>query len=95
MDYPLGSGLSISYSGLGDYLLGSGLSISYSGLVDYPLAVVDYPLSLITQLTSIIKLYIYILTTERLAEIMGCKTTQLPMNYLGLPLGVKFKSKAI
>jgi hypothetical protein len=32
---------------------------------------------------------------ERLAEIMGCKTAQLPMNYLGLPLGAKFKSKAI
>ena len=32
---------------------------------------------------------------ESLAEIMGCKTAQLPMNYLGLPLGAKFKSKAI
>jgi hypothetical protein len=36
-----------------------------------------------------------ILDLERLAEIMGCKTAQLPMNYLGLPLGAKFKSKAI
>uniref|UniRef100_A0A2N9HT73 Reverse transcriptase domain-containing protein n=1 Tax=Fagus sylvatica TaxID=28930 RepID=A0A2N9HT73_FAGSY len=32
---------------------------------------------------------------ENLAGIMGCKTAQLPMNYLGLPLGAKFKSKAI
>ena len=32
---------------------------------------------------------------ERLADILGCKTAQLPMNYLGLPLGAKFKSKAI
>uniref|UniRef100_A0A2N9I786 Reverse transcriptase domain-containing protein n=1 Tax=Fagus sylvatica TaxID=28930 RepID=A0A2N9I786_FAGSY len=32
---------------------------------------------------------------ERLADILGCKTAKLPMNYLGLPLGAKFKSKAI
>uniref|UniRef100_A0A2N9HX14 Uncharacterized protein n=1 Tax=Fagus sylvatica TaxID=28930 RepID=A0A2N9HX14_FAGSY len=32
---------------------------------------------------------------ERLADIMGCKTAQLPMNYFGLPLGAKFTSKAI
>ena len=32
---------------------------------------------------------------ERLADIMGCKTAQLPMNYFGLPLGAKFMSKAI
>jgi hypothetical protein len=32
---------------------------------------------------------------ENLAGIMGCKTAQLPMNYLGLPHGAKFKSKAI
>ena len=32
---------------------------------------------------------------ERLADILGCKTAQLPMNYLGLPLGAKFKSKTI
>jgi hypothetical protein len=32
---------------------------------------------------------------DSLAEIMGCKTAQLLMNYLGLPLSAKFKSKAI
>ena len=32
---------------------------------------------------------------DSLVEIMGCKTAQLPVNYLGLPLGAKFKSKAI
>ena len=26
---------------------------------------------------------------------MGCKTSKLPMKYLGLPLGAKFKSKVI
>ena len=30
-----------------------------------------------------------------LAAILGCKTVQLPMTYLGLPLGAKFKSKSI
>ena len=30
-----------------------------------------------------------------MAAILGCKTVQLPINYLGLPLGAKFKSKAI
>ena len=30
-----------------------------------------------------------------LANIMGCNITHLPMSYLGLPLGVKFKSKQI
>uniref|UniRef100_A0A2N9I5C4 Reverse transcriptase domain-containing protein n=1 Tax=Fagus sylvatica TaxID=28930 RepID=A0A2N9I5C4_FAGSY len=32
---------------------------------------------------------------EELADIMGCKTSTLPMKYLGLPLGAKFKSKDI
>ena len=32
---------------------------------------------------------------ESLADIMGCKTSNLPMTYLGLPLGAKFKLKAI
>ena len=32
---------------------------------------------------------------EELADILGCKTLKLPMKYLGLPLGAKFKSKAI
>ena len=32
---------------------------------------------------------------ESLADIMGCKTSNLPMTYLGLLLGAKFKSKAI
>ena len=36
-----------------------------------------------------------VLDLERLADILGCKTAQLPMNYLGLPLGAKFKSKSI
>ena len=30
-----------------------------------------------------------------LAAILGCKTVQLPISYLGLPLGAKFKSKSI
>ena len=30
-----------------------------------------------------------------LASIMGCKIIQLPMTYLGLPLGANFKSKSI
>ena len=30
-----------------------------------------------------------------LAAILGCKTVQLPISYLGFPLGAKFKSKAI
>jgi hypothetical protein len=32
---------------------------------------------------------------EILANIMGCNITHLPMSYLGLPLGAKFKSKQI
>uniref|UniRef100_A0A2N9HEY0 Reverse transcriptase domain-containing protein n=1 Tax=Fagus sylvatica TaxID=28930 RepID=A0A2N9HEY0_FAGSY len=32
---------------------------------------------------------------EGLADILGCKTASLPMQYLGLPLGAKFKSKDI
>ena len=32
---------------------------------------------------------------EELADILGCKTSQLPMKYLGLPLGAKFKAKDI
>jgi hypothetical protein len=32
---------------------------------------------------------------EELTDILGCKTLKLPMKYLGLPLGAKFKSKAI
>jgi hypothetical protein len=32
---------------------------------------------------------------EDLASIMGCKIIQLPMTYLGLPLGANFKSKSI
>jgi hypothetical protein len=31
---------------------------------------------------------------DSLADIMGCKTTQLPMNYLGLPLGGKFQDQS-
>ena len=32
---------------------------------------------------------------EELADILGCKTSTLPMKYLGLPLGASFKSKNI
>jgi hypothetical protein len=32
---------------------------------------------------------------EGLANILGCKIAGLPMQYLGLPLGTKFKSKEI
>ena len=32
---------------------------------------------------------------EDLADILGCQTLTLPMKYLGLPLGAKFKSKDI
>ena len=32
---------------------------------------------------------------EVLAGILGCKTHSLPMTYLGLPLGAKYKAKAI
>jgi hypothetical protein len=32
---------------------------------------------------------------DDLADILGCKTSCLPMTYLGLPLGAKFKVKAI
>ncbi|GMY20058.1 NADH--cytochrome b5 reductase 1-like [Fagus crenata] len=32
---------------------------------------------------------------ENLAGIMGCKTAQLPMNYLGLPLGAKFNGYGV
>ena len=32
---------------------------------------------------------------EALAGILGCKTHTLPMTYLGLPLGAKYKAKAI
>ena len=32
---------------------------------------------------------------EDLAGILGCKTSCLSMNYLGLPLGAKFKAKSI
>lgn len=32
---------------------------------------------------------------EELATILGCKTSSLPMQYLGLPLGAKFKSQEI
>jgi hypothetical protein len=32
---------------------------------------------------------------DSLAAMLGCKTVQLPMTYLGLPLGAKFKSKSI
>ena len=32
---------------------------------------------------------------EDLAENMGCKTSTLPMKYLGLPLGASFKSRAV
>jgi hypothetical protein len=32
---------------------------------------------------------------EELADILRCKTSKLPMKYLGLPLGAKFKSKDI
>jgi exonuclease III len=36
-----------------------------------------------------------VLDMEELAGIMGCKIIQLPMTYLGLPLGANFKSKSI
>lgn len=32
---------------------------------------------------------------EALADILGCKIFNLPMKYLGLPLGAKYKSEAI
>jgi hypothetical protein len=32
---------------------------------------------------------------EELADILGCKTSKLPMKYLGLPLGARFKAKEI
>jgi hypothetical protein len=32
---------------------------------------------------------------ELLADILGCKTSTLPMNYLGLPLGASFKLQSI
>uniref|UniRef100_A0A2N9EFL4 Reverse transcriptase domain-containing protein n=1 Tax=Fagus sylvatica TaxID=28930 RepID=A0A2N9EFL4_FAGSY len=32
---------------------------------------------------------------EELADILGCKTSKLPIKYLGLPLGAKFKAKDI
>uniref|UniRef100_A0A2N9G2U9 Reverse transcriptase domain-containing protein n=1 Tax=Fagus sylvatica TaxID=28930 RepID=A0A2N9G2U9_FAGSY len=32
---------------------------------------------------------------DSLAAILGCKTVQLPMSYLGLPLGANYKSKSI
>jgi hypothetical protein len=32
---------------------------------------------------------------EELADILGCKTSTLPMKYLGLPLGASFKLKNI
>jgi hypothetical protein len=32
---------------------------------------------------------------EELAGLLGCKTSALPMKYLGLPLGARFKSKGI
>ena len=32
---------------------------------------------------------------EELAGLLGCKTSALPMKYLGLPLGAHFKSKGI
>ena len=32
---------------------------------------------------------------EDLAGMLGCKTSCLPMTYLGLPLGAKFKAQAI
>lgn len=28
---------------------------------------------------------------NRLAEVFGCKSVQLPINYLGVPLGAKFE----
>uniref|UniRef100_A0A2N9FN40 Reverse transcriptase zinc-binding domain-containing protein n=1 Tax=Fagus sylvatica TaxID=28930 RepID=A0A2N9FN40_FAGSY len=36
-----------------------------------------------------------VINVDGLAAIMGCKIISLPMNYLGLPLGVNFKSKSI
>ena len=32
---------------------------------------------------------------KELAGLLGCKTSALPMKYLGLPLGARFKSKGI
>ena len=36
-----------------------------------------------------------VLNIDVLADILGCNITHLPMSYLGLPLGAKFKSKQI
>jgi hypothetical protein len=30
-----------------------------------------------------------------LADILGCRTSSLPLKYLGMPLGVCYKSKSI
>jgi hypothetical protein len=32
---------------------------------------------------------------EALAAILGCKVSKLPMTYLGLPLGSRFKEKTV
>jgi hypothetical protein len=32
---------------------------------------------------------------EKLADILNCSISSLPMKYLGLPMGVSFKSRAI
>lgn len=36
-----------------------------------------------------------VLNVESVAKILDCKISQLPMKYLGLPLGVPFRSKSI
>jgi hypothetical protein len=32
---------------------------------------------------------------QELVAMLECKTSALPMNYLGLPLGARYKSKAL
>ena len=36
-----------------------------------------------------------VLNMDELVAILGCRQSSLPMTYLGLPLGAKFKDRAI
>ena len=36
-----------------------------------------------------------VLNMGELVALLGCRQASLPMNYLGLPLGAKFKDRAI
>ena len=36
-----------------------------------------------------------VLNMDELVAILGCRQSSLPMTYLGLPLGAKFKGRAI